>query len=305
MSMELTGVIPAAGLGTRMGSLTRELPKALIRVEDRTLLELAIASLREISVAKIVIVTGHLGGLIRDFVCSRDFGLAIEFVHQDRQLGLTHAIGVAREKIDRDFVLLCPDNIYSDRDDLRRAKELFFKHRASLLMVATVNPTHQCDRSKYFSQTLSAVESQLFAYRRTSERPGGLGMTSTGCTFFSQETLKLIPEFEPGQREHKFADFVEAIAGGGSSLIYLLRGTRYDLSEQRDVERYIELQERLRNTSARGVSAILINQDGKVLLQHRDNDPLIRYPGHWALFGGTIEPKETPYAAARREIKEE
>jgi NDP-sugar pyrophosphorylase family protein len=305
MSSELIGVIPAAGLGTRMGSLTREVPKALIKVEDRTLLELAIESLKAIGVAKIVIVTGHFGDLIRDSVGFRDFGVPIEFVHQDRQLGLAHAIAVARERIDRDFVLLCPDNIYSDSDDLRQAKDLFLKHRPSLLMVATVNPTHQRDRSKYFSKSLSAIDTHLYAIRKTDERRGGLTMTSTGCTFLSRETLDLLPRFEDRQGECKFAEFTDKVSESSSSLIYLLRGTRYDLSERRDVEDYLELQERLRKTSARGVSAILIDREEKVLLQHRDDNPQIRYPGHWALFGGTIETGETPYAAIRREIKEE
>lgn len=305
MNSELIAVIPAAGLGTRMGSLTHDIPKALIKVEDPTLLELAIAALNRIGVAKVVIVTGHFGEVIRDFVGTRDFGMPIEFAHQEFQLGLAHAIVVAREKIDRDFVLLCPDNIFSDEDDLQQAKELFLKHRPAMLMVATVTPTHQLDRAKYSSKTLSPIEAQLYANRKTGEPLGGVTMTSTGCTFFSHETLKLLPKFENQQSEHKFPEFTDKISESGSSLLYLLRGTRYDLSEPQDIENYLALQERLGRTSAGGVSAILINQDGKVLLQHRDDNPQIRYPGHWALFGGTIEAEETPHAAARREIKEE
>lgn len=52
-----------------------------------------------------------------------------------------------------------------------------------------------------------------------------------------------------------------------------------------------------------GSKIILINNEGKVLLQLRDKDH--SYSGSWALFGGHIEDSETPEEALVREIKEE
>jgi 8-oxo-dGTP diphosphatase len=45
--------------------------------------------------------------------------------------------------------------------------------------------------------------------------------------------------------------------------------------------------------------------DRRFLMQLRDNDPKILYPGYWALFGGHIEAGETPEAAVVREVMEE
>lgn len=50
--------------------------------------------------------------------------------------------------------------------------------------------------------------------------------------------------------------------------------------------------------------AILYRQD-QFLLQLRDNISGIVYPGHWGLFGGHIEPGETPAVAVERELLEE
>ncbi len=50
--------------------------------------------------------------------------------------------------------------------------------------------------------------------------------------------------------------------------------------------------------------AILYRQD-QFLLQLRDNISGILYPGHWGLFGGHIEPGETPAVAVERELLEE
>jgi 8-oxo-dGTP diphosphatase len=53
------------------------------------------------------------------------------------------------------------------------------------------------------------------------------------------------------------------------------------------------------------VAIAILHQNGKFLLQLRDDIPGIFYPGHWALFGGHIEPGESPDAAIQRELLEE
>jgi 8-oxo-dGTP pyrophosphatase MutT (NUDIX family) len=52
-------------------------------------------------------------------------------------------------------------------------------------------------------------------------------------------------------------------------------------------------------------AAILFLEDGRYLLQLRDDKPQIWYPGHWGLFGGAIDPGEDAMAALRRELMEE
>ncbi|MGE5660221.1 MAG: NUDIX hydrolase [Actinomycetota bacterium] len=53
------------------------------------------------------------------------------------------------------------------------------------------------------------------------------------------------------------------------------------------------------------VAIAILYRDGKFLCQLRDDIPGIRYPGLWALFGGHLEPGETPEAALLRELQEE
>ena len=58
-------------------------------------------------------------------------------------------------------------------------------------------------------------------------------------------------------------------------------------------------------TEHRVVSAILWTNDGRVLLQQRDDKPDLRYAGCWTLFGGSVEDGEDPDAAIFRELVEE
>lgn len=52
-------------------------------------------------------------------------------------------------------------------------------------------------------------------------------------------------------------------------------------------------------------AALLITPDGRYLLQHRDPLPGIFFPGWWGLFGGALDPGESPEDALRRELQEE
>jgi 8-oxo-dGTP pyrophosphatase MutT (NUDIX family) len=50
---------------------------------------------------------------------------------------------------------------------------------------------------------------------------------------------------------------------------------------------------------------ILVDRQGRVLMQLRDDDPAIMFPGHWGLTGGASQHAETPEQTARREVEEE
>ncbi|OLP17871.1 NUDIX hydrolase [Leptolyngbya sp. 'hensonii'] len=55
----------------------------------------------------------------------------------------------------------------------------------------------------------------------------------------------------------------------------------------------------------REVAIAILYQQGKFLLQLRDEIPSIVYPGQWGLFGGHLEPEESADVAVRRELQEE
>lgn len=287
-----------------MGQLGETLPKALIEVEGRTLLQRSIETLNQIGVSRIVVVVGHLGDAIRKFILENNFGIPTTTVQQETPLGLAHAIATAAPQIDGDFVVLCPDNIYSDESDLRRAHESFNLRESLFVILGTVTPNTQRDRKSYFTSAHQNFAPNVYSYQPTNDERAGLAINSTGCTFFKREALKYLPSFDQ-TREHIFRDYLEAIIRERQGLIYLLRGMRYDFSAPEDVDEYVQLKSRLSQTQGQGVSAILINPNGQVLLQQRDDNPAIRYPGHWSLFGGTIEDGESPETAVAREVHEE
>jgi 8-oxo-dGTP pyrophosphatase MutT (NUDIX family) len=53
------------------------------------------------------------------------------------------------------------------------------------------------------------------------------------------------------------------------------------------------------------VAAIITVEDGRYLMQLRDDIPRIFYPGHWGCFGGAVSPEENDMEALQRELAEE
>lgn len=66
---------------------------------------------------------------------------------------------------------------------------------------------------------------------------------------------------------------------------------------------FLKDEHRLRPGDA--AAAIIVAEDGRYLLQLRDDIPRIFYPGHWGCFGGAMSAGEAPLEALQRELAEE
>jgi len=75
----MKAMILAAGLGTRLRPLTNDRPKALVEVAGRTLLEIAIARLRQFDVREIIVNVHHFAGMVTEYLRAKNhFGMRIE-----------------------------------------------------------------------------------------------------------------------------------------------------------------------------------------------------------------------------------
>jgi NDP-sugar pyrophosphorylase family protein len=80
-------MILAAGLGTRLKPLTDNIPKALLKINEKTLLEIVIEKLIKSGIKEIVINVHHLREKIIDYLSVNDFGIKIHLSVEDDILG--------------------------------------------------------------------------------------------------------------------------------------------------------------------------------------------------------------------------
>jgi NDP-sugar pyrophosphorylase family protein len=84
---ENKAMILAAGLGSRLKSMTEKRPKALLEWNGRPLLEHVILKLKANGFTTVIINVHHFAGMIMDFVRQNDsFGITIEFSHEKEEL---------------------------------------------------------------------------------------------------------------------------------------------------------------------------------------------------------------------------
>lgn len=108
----MQAVILAAGKGTRMGSLSQEMPKPMLMVGDKNLLQHKIDSLPD-SIDEVILVVHHLKEHIQSFFGDSYGGKKITYVEQGAPQGTAHALWQARPHITGDFISMMGDDIYS------------------------------------------------------------------------------------------------------------------------------------------------------------------------------------------------
>ncbi len=111
----MLAVIPVAGIGSRLRPHTYFLPKVLLNVAGKPILQHILDSLISVGIDKFVVVTGHLGDDIEKFVRSK-YNLDINFVSQTEPLGLGHAIWCASEFFQNDPLLIVLGDTIFDAD---------------------------------------------------------------------------------------------------------------------------------------------------------------------------------------------
>jgi len=108
------GVIPAAGPGRRLSSLplTRVLPKCLLPITNKPILEYVVENMKQMGVEDVYMIVGFKKELIQEyFGDGKDFGVRIKYVLQSNPLGIAHAVGLTKEYVNEPFVVILGDDL--------------------------------------------------------------------------------------------------------------------------------------------------------------------------------------------------
>ncbi len=104
-----------SGLGHRMGELTKDNPKCMVRIHDNeTIISRQLSLLALAGVTDVVISTGYLADVLKEYVDSLDHGLNIEYVHNDKfkETNYIYSMYLAKDKLDDDIILMHGDIVF-------------------------------------------------------------------------------------------------------------------------------------------------------------------------------------------------
>src|SRR5512145_2819890 len=114
----MKAVILCAGKGTRLYPVTLTMPKPLVPVANKPLLQYAIDTLTEMGATEIGLVVNSLDSPIRDQLGDgiSTVGVPLTYIAQEDPQGLAHAVKLCEPFIDGEpFIVYLGDNIFQDR----------------------------------------------------------------------------------------------------------------------------------------------------------------------------------------------
>ena len=112
----MNAVILAAGFGRRLLPLTKDIPKPLLKVRGKNLIDYHIESLSKAGIGKIIINTHYLPELIEDHVSEKYQGLDIQFSREDKILGTGGGLKQAASLLNDDPILVINTDNFLEED---------------------------------------------------------------------------------------------------------------------------------------------------------------------------------------------
>jgi NDP-mannose synthase len=226
-------VVLAGGQGTRLRPYTAVLPKPLMPVGDRPVLDIVVRQLKRDGFEHITIATGYLAELIETFFRDgENYGVAIDYYRESEPLGTVGALGLI-DGLDDDFLVMNGDTL-TDMD----YAALLERHRQSGAAATIATTTREVQISLgvlHFEQNGSHESHKLTGY---TEKPKIEYQASMGVYCFSPRAVGFI---EAGERLD-FPDLILRLIAAGEEVRgwmctdYWLDIGRHDDYEQAQAE---------------------------------------------------------------------
>jgi NDP-sugar pyrophosphorylase family protein len=97
---KICAVIMAGGEGLRLRPLTEHVPKPMLKVGDKPILQIIVESLRNSGIKKLLINIRYLGEIIKDyFKDGYDFGVEIDYIHEPKPMGTAGSLGLISDEL--------------------------------------------------------------------------------------------------------------------------------------------------------------------------------------------------------------
>jgi dTDP-glucose pyrophosphorylase len=207
-------VVLAAGRGTRMRQLTADLPKPMIEVRGKPVLQYIVEGLRDAGIREFLIIVGYRGDTVRNFLGDGSrYDIAIQYTTQTVQDGTGRVVDLARDFVrDTPFVLSYGD-ILVDPTNYKRFVDL------PDAVEAIVTVTRGEDVSKGGAVYLNQ-EMQLLDIREKS-KPDQTNSPwyNAGIYAFRSSIFDFTEKLQPSPRgEYELTDAIRALAQSGQKV---------------------------------------------------------------------------------------
>lgn len=226
----MQAVILAAGRGKRMGSLTDQVPKPLLEVGGKTLMEHKLDVMPD-SVDEVIIVVGYLGDLIKLKFGDSYRGMKMTYVEQTKLDGTGGALWLCKPFLKDTFLVMYADNIYAQLD----------MERAACFPWSVVG--YEVDDLGMAAKMIVDESDRVMSILEVGEHDGSPGFLNTGLYGLDMRIFDhpLIPA-KPGSPEYGLP---QTMVAAGVEL-HLIRATYwYEITDAEDIKETNEILARM------------------------------------------------------------
>jgi NDP-sugar pyrophosphorylase family protein len=183
---QLTAVILAGGLGTRLRSVVADRPKVLAEVAGRPFLGYLLDQLAGWGLSQVVLCTGYLGEQIEEEFAGGYGGLRIQYSREVTPLGTGGALRLALPLIRSPTVLVLNGDSYCTCDfSAFRSSHVARKAAATLLLVQSAD-------TERFGKVEVGTDGAILHFAE-KQVGGGAGLINAGVYLVELELLRSIP----------------------------------------------------------------------------------------------------------------
>jgi len=194
-------VIMAGGLGTRLKPLTNIIPKPLIPVNDKTILETIIEQFKGIGCAKYYISVNYKSEIIEYYFDRLDKKYDITFLKEEKPLGTIGSVSLLKGKIDKPFFVSNCDIIVDQ--DYRDVFDYHVNNKNDITIVTAI---------KSFHIPYGVIETgENGLMKGISEKPDMSYMINTGVYILEPQLIDEIPE----NTFYHITDLIEKVRKNG------------------------------------------------------------------------------------------
>ena len=273
-------VIMAGGKGTRVSSIASDIPKPMIPICGKPILEHQIECLKKNGLTEIILVIGHLGQHIKDyFGDGKRFSCNISYYNETEPLGTAGALYKLKHLSD-DFILLNGDIIF----DIDFTRMINFHREKKAYVTLAVHPnSHPYDSAVLFSNGDNQVTRWL---NKEDERTYYKNQVNAGIHILSAEFLKSCPQSK--EKVDLDRDMLKPSISGGKIFAY---STPEYIKDMGTPERYAQVTSDIENGIVRNKNlsfkqkCVFLDRDGTI---NKFNDFIIK-PEDFELIDGAAE----------------
>ncbi len=171
-----SGVILAAGGGSRIQPLSFSYPKPMLPICNKPIIQYQIESMISLDIKEIFIVCGQLKAAFQQyFQDGRELGVSIQYVEQERPLGIAHALARVEQYVKKPFLLFLGDILFITKD-LRKMLDLF-ENRQACGVLAVKQEMDQ----EYIKRNFAVMLHESGMVKRVVEKPRYISNNLKGC----------------------------------------------------------------------------------------------------------------------------